>query len=655
MPNTPNIITLDLETTGTDWNNDKILLNGYRINRRGNVLYANPNSVDPALNELLSCADNILCGHSIKFDALFLARQGYSVNCKLEDTRVMAYVCWPTEEAHGLKDLVRSKLNGTPTELSSLLFSPLKAERNHFADFSSYYWNIDGEYVRRDLLTRYHREDVLNVDRLRALMIPPKWFYDVEMPLTRIIFEMEYYGCPLDREYLELLKFEYEGKVNALLEKLKEGKEDFNPNSTKQVAERLITNGVDLERLAQKTKTGAYSVDSDLLKKLAWDGNEWAKSLTEYRRLSKLLGTYIGPFCAGASRDGRLHGSFNQAGSEDLYGDGARGTNTGRLSSSDPNLQNIPARTKEGKKVRQAFIGTKGWHPFNSDLAQIEPRFVGHLSQSPALIKAYAQNLDTHGLMACSIFGKDNITDLTKMERFIGKSSWLATVYGCSYKKLLWICEHFSDEPLAIPGLERYAGGYDTLPAKTNPRYPWRDSRESLLKLSGQDPVAARSLYAKWMFFKTVQDTFKQKNPEIMSWAKSSVERARALGYVVTYGGRRIPLPDIQLDPTEYYIDEKGQRQSNKKLISKAERKAINTPVQGSCADVMKLIMVRFHKELVQPGLARIFAVVHDELWGELKSPDLLDHVVDIMENTVKLNNIPVKSDTKLVTNWSEK
>jgi DNA polymerase-1 len=649
------VITLDLETTGVDWQVDKIILCGYRLNRSGPILITIPTEVDKDLFALLNNPNNILSGANVKFDALFLAAQGYDIRCGLEDTRVMAYCCWPNDESHGLKQLVRSKLKTNPDSLGEIRFKPLKRELKFLEDFygEGYFRFSDGKWCRKDILEAYHKEDILNVDRLRAIMVPPKWYWEVEYPLTKILFEAEFYGCPLDKEYLSLLAVDFNQRFKQLQEELGECA-DFNPGSTDQVAKKFKEQGLNLDDYFGKTETGKYSIDKLALKKLAWNGNSFAQTLLEYRRYAKLLSTYIEPFIEGVGRDGRLHGSINQAGKESPFGDETDGTNTGRLSSSDPNLQNIPARTKEGKKIRKAFIASKEEYPFlaNSDLEQIEPRLLAHFSQSPVLINAYNNNIDTHSLMASLIFGR-SIEEYDKkiiasnpqlyIERFIGKTSWLATAYKCSARKLLHICEINSDTPLKLD-LKPYEKAYNDFP-RSHRRYPCFPGYPSCQDCIRQEyKKEAEEVSAKWAFFANVQNKFRQANPEIVEWSTNQIERTRALGYVTTLGGRRIPLPDIQLDPLV-----KG----NRHLIKKAERKAINTPIQGSCADALKLIIVKMDRQLNCNG--KVLINVHDEVLTLLKSPDLVSIVSDCMENTIRLKNVPVKSSTKLVNSWADK
>lgn len=634
------IITLDLETTGLDWQKDKILLCGYRIDRQGPVVLVDPEKIDATLNEILSKEETILSGHNIKFDALFLANLGYNVSCHLEDTRVLAYINWPTAPSHSLKALVRERLRLNPTELSDIQFKPIKKDEKYLNE-DDYFRFSDGKLCRRDLLTAYHTNDILNVDRLRSVLHPTEWFTEVEMPLTRMLFEMELYGCPLDSRATDDLYKVFTERATALQNTLSrdasspDGKEPYNPNSSAHNAHTLERLGYNLEEICKKTKKGAYSVDKALLKSIAWEGSEFAKVLLDYKKYTKLLSTYIEPFSNGAKQDGKIHGSINQAGSEDAYGEGSEGTVTGRLTSSSPNLQNIPSRTKEGKEVRRLFVSSNSSsYMFDTDLSQIEPRLLAHYSQAPKLIHAYANGVDTHSMFARDIFGGE--CGEGTIERFIGKSCSLATVYGCSYRKLLTICEGFSDKPLEL-SLEPYYKLWDSLKADCGGKCFYGCHKH----LSANVGRNARLVYAQWMFFKNVQDKFKKANPEIFDWRETHIARTRRIGYVVTIGGRRIDITG--LDSKDF------------KERASAEREAVNYLIQGSAADIMKQIMVRAQREIVLPKLGRIFAVIHDELLGELFDPKDLTKVVDIMENTCTLRNVKIKASSKMVANWAEK
>lgn len=634
VPSSPKIVTLDLETSGLDWQKDTIHLIGYRLDRKGDILYDTER-----LRPELSNPNVVLSGHNIKFDALFLANSGFHIRCKLEDTRILAYLNWPEAPSHSLKALVRERLRLNPTELSDIQFKPTKKDKISL-DESEYFRFSDGKYCRRDLLTVYHRDDILNVDRLRGILQDSDWFQEVEMPLTRMLFEMELYGCPLRRDATEDLYTRINTKIEQLRDEIRylassPDETEYNPNSSAHNAHSLKQIGYNLEEICEKTAKGAYRVDKALLKSLSWKGDKFSKILLEYKRYNKLLTTYVGPFKDGAKQDGRIHGSINQAGSEDAYGDGSEGTHTGRLSSSDPNLQNIPSRTKEGREVRSLFVSSdSSSFMFDTDLSQIEPRLLAHYSQAPKLLHAYANDIDTHTMFARDIFGGD--CGESTIERFIGKSCSLATVYGCSYRKLLVICEDFSDNPLVL-ALEPYYPLYDTLKENCGAECKHTCKRH-LLKYVGKD---ARHTYAQWMFFKNVQDKFKKANPEIFAWRDTHIARTRRIGYVVTIGGRRIDIAGL---------DSKSFKER-----AEAERRAVNYLIQGSAADIMKMILIRFQNEVVLKGLGRIFATIHDEILGELFNKATIVLVKDLMENTIRLRNVQIKASTKLVDNWGQK
>lgn len=580
------MLTLDLETTGLDWQRDRILLIGYRHNQKSPVIQIVPGDSrtdDSYFRALLADPDVVKRGHNIKFDVLFLKAAGYEVNGPLDCTAVLSYLEDPFR-SNGLKYLVENKLHKKVTHIEELLEKTkidLGLKKNRIVPF---------EKVSIDLWKPYNADDVINCDLIRANTIETPWYDEVEQPLINILTKVEYYGIMLDRKQLMELSDEYQTKLYEL-EKQFYG---TNARSTKQVAELFKSSGV---TLTEKTKKGKPKADKLVLKKLAWEGNEDAKNLLAHRELSKLKSTYLLPLLQKSDRDGRIHGSFNQAGASD--GDG--GTKTGRLTSSGPNLQNIPDRTKEGKKIRKAFIPSPGMIMIDSDLKQIEPRIVAHYTQNKFLLEAYAQGLDTHAVMGGIIFGKKP-QELTKMERFVGKTSWLADFYGCSPEKLKVISETYADDP--IP--------YD-------------------LK-----------------YFRNVGSSLQRGNPQLYAWRRAHIENARKMGYIQTIGGRIIKIPGLS---------SKSQWER-----FEAERKAVNYLIQGSAADVMKLILVRMDKEAPE---FRLLACVHDEVLLEteslrLSSSDIADlqivsKINNIMTTTVKLNKVPIEADTKIINNWGEK
>lgn len=619
-------VTLDLETGGLNPLTDPIHLVVYRYSGENEIKAVSLEEAkrDSKLIASLGSSTCVLRGHNIKFDASFLVASGIPVLCRLEDTRVQAYLNWPNDE-HGLKSLTEKRLKRKVVRLEDFAVTPKKKHINAFRN-SDKYVEIGGSFFLKTTLRKYAIADVVNCDSIKLLMTSTPWWREVEMPLTTALFKMEQRGIYLDTAKLKELKEDFTLKRDKLQSSLGE----INPNSGKQLAEKLKNEGLDLKKV-EKTEKGAPKLDKMFFKRRAWEGDEFASNLLEYRKYNKNLNTYVEPLLEYALKDGRVHGSFNQAGSEDFWGDGAGGTSTGRLTASNPNLQNIPARTAVGKAVRSCFIPTPGYSMFDADLKQIEPRVVAHFTQAPKLLTAYQEGLDTHGMFASDIFHKP-VDKLSKVERFIGKTSWLATVYGCSFKKLLLICEVNSDEPLTLD-LEPYMGLWDKL-------HPV-DKRHTLK----YNPLCDQETYAKWMFFKNVQDQFKKANPEIMSWRSFHITRTKQRGYVETLGGRRISVPGIL--------------SNNKREVAKAERHCVNYLIQGSAADIMKKIIVRFQTDFVDKGYGHLLATVHDEILGEIPSTSYLEglmgNVKDIMCNTVKLKNVPIDTDANIIPNWGSK
>ena len=502
---------------------------------------------------------------------------GLTVCGPIDDTKVLAYLENPQQEL-GLKSLVEKKLNKRVIRLEDLYIKGKKKELEKTEGLIK----IGSHYLDKERLISYNKEDVSNCDELKMNLVSTNWYNTVERPLSSILFNMEQRGIKIDRGYLENIKNETEKKIRKF-------DFEFNPRSQKQVKE-VIT----------KKYGPVESTDKLTLKRMCWGGNKLASDLLEHRKIAKLHSTYILPILEQSKKTGRLHGTFNQVG----VADDTSGTVTGRLSSANPNLQNIPARTEEGKKIRRAFIPSDDMFMIVSDLKQIEPRLVAHYSQSPKLLKAYAEGLDTHALMASDIFNKCP-DKLTKMERFIGKTSWLASVYGAWYKKLKVIVENNSEEE--IPYNEDY--------------------------------------------YREVQEQFWRTNPEIASWRRWHIESTRHVGYITTIGNRTIKIT--------------GLNSKNQWERKEAERMCVNYLIQGSAADVMKMILVKIDEEIQQRKLGYLLATIHDEvllempLTNENNGINIKECSVvlinSIMSNTVKLKNVHIEADTKIINNWGDK
>ena len=581
-------ITVDVETEGLNPYRDKLVFIGYRLNGIGDVtwVHVDKGETDAKLKALLIDESIVKRGHNIKFDALFLSCNGYPVRGVLDDTRILAYLSNPFRSLD-LESLARTDLQKVHLNFQAIYV------RDKQRDPNKEYVKIDKKYVLRTELIKKNYEDINLCDGLRSNSYSTAWYRDVEQPLIKTIYNMEHRGIRLDIDYLKNLNLEYVDKLSRLEKSINL----TNPRSSQQVEQKLFDLGLSLKNFSVKGKNGHYSTDKLTLKRLAWSTKDPGRAIAdilEYRKLNKLRNTYVEPLIRDSDNTERIHGSFNQAG-KITRDDSGSGTATGRLSSSGPNLQNIPARTEEGRRIRAAFIPSKGMKLFCSDLKQIEPRVLAHFTQAPKLIRAYNNDWDTHKMIGADIF-KKNMNTLTKLERFIGKTCWLATVYGCGPKKLKFIVERDSDDPVL----------YDE------------------------------------QFYRSVQDNFWGANPEIAAWRRYHIESVRKSGSITTYGGRIIEIPNIN-----------SRNQYGQDGRFAAERKAVNYLIQGSAADIMKLIMLEFNKRCPQ---IKLLAVVHDEILAEIDevvSDSLIRSTVEaIMTNTCKLNNVPIGADTKIAANW---
>jgi DNA polymerase-1 len=401
-----------------------------------------------------------------------------------------------------------------------------------------------------------------------------KLFDDVEMPLERVLFGMERCGVRIDGEVLAALAREIDKKLKDLIEGIYGAAgETFNINSPKQLAEVLFQK----LRLpvVKKTKTG-FSTDEEVLTKLS-DRHELPKALLEYRQLTKLKTTYVDVLPGLADADGRVHTSFNQTGTE-----------TGRLSSSDPNLQNIPTKTPMGRRIREAFVPAKGYaRLLSADYSQIELRVLAHLSGDDVLAEAFREDADIHRTTAALIFNTDE-AGVTDEMRENAKRVNFGIIYGMS---------------------------------------PY-----GLAKDLNIDPRTAEAFI----------DEYFLRYPRVKSYLEGQIEFVRAHGYVTTLLGRRRYIPEAQ--------------NTNFAVRQFAERQAINAPVQGSAADLIKMAMVRIDLRLRKEGLrSRLILQVHDELVFEMakKEESALPALVrEEMEGVMSLR-VPLKVALKAGPDWS--
>jgi DNA polymerase-1 len=518
-----------------------------------------PVLADPAIPKL---------GHNAKVDLQVLGRAGLPVRGLAFDTLIAAYLIDP-EGAHGLEALARQVLDEPPLTAESV--AGKGAKRTAMTALPAQdVLAFAGESA--DAVLRLHRvlDGKLEASGLGSL------FRDVEMPLLHVLGRMEETGVALDVPFLRAMST----RLTAELERLETRAHDaagetFNIGSPPQLAEVLF------HRLAlprgRRTKTG-FSTDSEVLEGLR-PHHPLPGVVLEYRQLAKLKSTYVDTLPAMIHPDtGRVHASFNQTVAA-----------TGRLSSSDPNLQNIPIRTPLGREVRKAFIpGEPGWVLVSADYSQIELRIMAHLSRDPALLEAFARGADVHTDTASRIFGVP-AEAVTERQRGQAKTVNFGVLYG--------------QGPF---GLSRTLG------------------------ITTQEATA---------FIKA----YKSQYAGVMAYLEGTLAAARRTGYVTTLLNRRRYLP--------------GLRQKSGPARGAAERLAVNTPIQGSAADLIKVAMVQLHRHLEASGLrARLLLQVHDELVLECPASEggEVEAVVRrIMEGALHLD-VPVVVNVGSGSNWAE-
>jgi DNA polymerase I len=514
---------------------------------------------DPALAKI---------GQNIKFDALVLARAGVELHGVETDTMIASYLAQPAAKSHGL-DALASDLLGYRT----ISYAEVTGSGRNRVGF---------EAVEIDKATVYAAEDADITLRLAEQLLPmvaasgqERLYRDVEMPLVGVLTTMERSGVRIDANFLAGLSRELEGKLARLegeIHRLAGG--SFNVASPKQLGEVLF------ERLrlprGRKTKTG-WSTDSEVLAGLA-DDHPIAALLLDHRSLAKLKGTYTDALPKLVHPEtGRLHTSFNQA-----------VTATGRLSSSDPNLQNIPIRTEEGRRIREAFIPADGCLFLSADYSQVELRILAHLADVPALKDAFARGEDIHRRTASEVFGlfPEMVTDEQRRQ---AKAINFGVIYGIS-----------------------------------------------AFGLARQLNIGRREAQA-------FIDAYFERYPGIQAFMAARIEEARARQYVTTLLGRRCAVPEIH--------------SRNGAVRGYAERNAINYPVQGSAADIIKVAMVRIQARLDHERLAaRMVLQVHDELVLEVPvgEVEVVRQLVRAeMEGAVELT-VPLAVDIGTGSSWRE-
>ena len=536
-----------------------------------------------ALRPILEDSQYPKAFQNAKFDRLVLWHQGIRLAGVVFDTMLASYVLRP-EQSHKLEDLAQEYLSGITSQSYAALKIP-KGKTIGDLDIPEVanYCGLDA-YVTLCLVHSL-RSQLQPVPQLHKLLL------EVEQPLEPVLATMEDRGLRINTEYLQGLSKQLEQELQQLETQAYEyAGEEFNLGSPKQLGSILFEKlGLDRSK-SRKTKTG-YSTDHATLEKLR-DDHPIVSTVLEYRTLAKLKSTYVDALPALVRSDTkRVHTNFNQS-----------VTTTGRLSSSDPNLQNIPVRSEFSRKIRQAFIPEEGWLLVSADYSQIELRILAHLTGQPVLLEAYRQGDDVHSVTAKLLFDKDTVTS---DERRLGKIINFGVIYGM--------------------GAHRFA-------------------REA-----GVSSKEGREFISK----------YRQRYAQVFAYLEQMQREAIANGFVTTILGRRryfnfssnILLRLRGCDPQKIDLNKLKVNFSDAQLL----RAAANAPIQGSSADIIKIAMVKLH-HILQDYQARLLLQVHDELVFEVPPEEweeLQPQIKTAMEEAVALS-VPFEVDVRVGQNWMD-
>ena len=575
-------VAVDTETTGLNYMDAKLV--GVSLSTKpGEAAYIpfghakeegikqlSEKTVVEKLKPFLEDKKKKIIGQNLKFDRNILAQHGIKLGPIKHDTMLMSYILDASATRHNLDALAKLYLNYKTTTFEEVAGKGVKQ-----ITFDQVPLKLAGNYASEDADITLRLYEKLN-PLLNKKTSLKKLAEDIEIPLIEVLSDMEQAGTLVNSKVLQAQSKDLGKRLIKLEEKAYEiAGEEFNLGSTKQLREIFF---VKLEYpIIKKTPGGQPSTDENVLQQLA-DDYELPKVLLEHRTLSKLKSTYTDKLPLQISENsGRVHTSFHQA-----------ITTTGRLSSSDPNLQNIPIRTEDGRRIRQAFEAAKSNELISADYSQIELRIMAHLSEDKGLLKAFNNNEDIHSLTASEVFSVDQNAVTSDMRRN-AKAINFGLIYGIS-----------------AFGLGKQLG-------------------------------INRNLAAEYMAM------YFTKYPGVKDYMESTKQSARDLGYIETLFGRRLYLRDINAG--------NGIRRQA------AERAAINAPVQGTAADIMKIAMINMHQELKKAKLeAKMTLQVHDELI--IESPaDETKEVVDLLKKSMSeaaILKVPLEVDVGIGNNWDQ-
>ena len=573
------LISLDTETNGLDYMDVDLVGISFSV-KPGQAGYIPLGHKDgqqlpldltvSKLKPILESKKSKLVGQNIKFDKHILKRFGININSIANDTMLMSYVLNSTASRHNLDALAQFYLDYKTTTFEEV--AGKGAKQLSFdkipIDKASYYASEDADITLR--LYKKLNSRLVKEPKLKGLL------QDIEIPLIGVLSDMEQAGTLVNKKVLQAQSRDFERRISKLEEKAyAQADQEFNLNSTKELRE-LFYEKFNYP-VFQKTPGGQPSTAENVLQQLSED-YELPKIILEHRTLSKLKSTYTDKLPLQISKNtGRIHTSFHQA-----------VTATGRLSSSNPNLQNIPIRNEDGRRIRQAFEAPKGFKLISADYSQIELRVMAHLSKDENLIEAFNEGEDIHLTTASEVFDID-IKQVSREERRSAKAINFGLIYGIS-----------------AFGLSKQLG-------------------------------VGRHLAAEYM------DKYFSKYPGVREYMDIIKNDARERGYVETLDGRRVYLPVINT--------------GNAIRRQAAERVAINAPVQGTAADIMKKAMLMVDSSLKDSKVeAKLIMQVHDELVVESKEEDT-KKVSDILKNSMSKAHkllVPLEVDIGSGKNWDQ-
>lgn len=573
---TSDFLSLDTETTGTDPISAKLV--GLSFSVKENQAFYVPVPQDEIeaqkiVNEFKVVYENeqiLKIGQNIKYDLMVLQNYGIDLKGEIFDTMIAHYLLQP-ELHHGMDYLAEVYLHYKTIHIEELIGPKGKNQRN-MADLSP------------TEVYEYACEDADVTLKLKNILEPKlkeegcyELFRDIEMPLMPVLAWMERNGVCIDTNALKETSIQYTQDMNRIEDEIYHlAGESFNIASPKQVGEILFEK-LKVSDKAKKTKTGQYVTSEEVLESLRHK-HPIIEKILEHRGLKKLLGTYIDALPKLVNpKTGHIHTSFNQT-----------ITTTGRLSSSNPNLQNIPVRNAEGKEIRKAFIPEPGCELFSADYSQIELRIMAHLSGDTHMIEAFRKGDDIHAATAAKIY-KKSIKEVTREERSKAKTANFGIIYG-----------------ITVFGLAERMGVS-------------RGEAKELI------------------------DGYFETYPKVKEYMQKSIETAREKGYTETICHRKCHLRDIN--------------SHNAVVRGYAERNAINAPIQGSAADIIKIAMIaiyrRFHKEKLR---SKMILQVHDELNFSVypEEKKLVQRIViEEMERAYTMQ-VPLQADYGWGSNWLE-